>query len=95
MPATFTQTRLDRAFVQPAAAPCSRRGVIKPMAAIAAPTKTKLNTQKSEEVSLTASAEQMCLRGHLAAPAIRQSGSVPAKVVMAKKRLRKINSIML
>ena len=53
MQATFTQTRLDRAFVHPAAAPCCRRGAIKPMAAIAAPAKTKLNTKKSEEVSLT------------------------------------------
>ncbi len=54
MPATFMQPRLNRAFVQPAAAPCCRQGVIKPVAAIAALAKTKLNTQKSEEVSLTA-----------------------------------------
>lgn len=75
MPVISTPTRFDRAFVQPAATQCCRRGVIKPMAAIAAPPKTKLNTQKSEEVSLTASAEQRCLRGHLMAPAVRHLGS--------------------
>ncbi len=65
MPTTFTQPRLDRAFVQPAATPCCRRGIVKPLAAIAAPAKTKLNTKKSEEVILTIPAEQMCLRGLL------------------------------
>jgi hypothetical protein len=45
------QTRLDRALAQPATSLQFRRTSVRTMAAIAAPPKTKLNTQKSEEVS--------------------------------------------
>lgn len=52
MPATHMQTRLDKAFVQPATVTPRRcRSTVKPLAAIAAPAKTKLNTEKSEQVS--------------------------------------------
>ncbi|KAK9908274.1 hypothetical protein WJX75_005325 [Coccomyxa subellipsoidea] len=44
------QTRLDRALAQPATSLQFRRTSVRTMAAIAAPPKTKLNTQKSEEI---------------------------------------------
>ena len=51
MVAAHFQTRLDRALAQPATSLQSRRTSVRTMAAIAAPPRTKLNTQKSEEVS--------------------------------------------
>ena len=50
MRAANLHTRLDRAFAQPSATPRCRRSAVSTRAAIAAPAKTKVNTQKSEEV---------------------------------------------
>ena len=51
MTATHMHTRLDRALLaQPASVPRCKRAAVKTLGAIAAPPKTKLNTEKSEKV---------------------------------------------